>query len=224
MSAYPTAVSRCVSETTTTGTGTLTVGNEPSETGVYISLADAVTQGLVSDGDLVDYILLVGDLGNPTAWEEGRKATVGSSGTTVTRTPVLTYDGTSYDGTSPTALNLAAGTKYLAVAPSAGTINARWPSTAHGTITSGTETPEPSDGAFQTMTNNGAFTLAPPTEDGAFVLTITNAASAGAITTSGFDDVHGDAFDTTNGNVFECGIMNTGTRTSLTVTAATDNA
>lgn len=102
-----------------------------------------------------------------------------------------------------------------AVAPSTG---------AHGTVTTGTVTPEQSDGDFQTLTNGGAFTLAAPTEEGAFILTITNNASAGAVTLSGFDDELGDSFDTTDGNVFECAIMNTGSRTSIQVTAATDNS
>ena len=97
------------------------------------------------------------------------------------------------------------------------------PITAIGEVSSGTITPEPSDGFIQTATNGGAFTLAPPTETGTFMLTITNNASAGTITTSGFDDVIGAAFDTTNTNIFECLITNDGVENRLQVTASGNN-
>lgn len=58
-----------------------------------------------------------------------------------------------------------------------------------GTLSSGTETPEPADGAMQKAVNNGAHTLAAPTNTGYYVLTYTNGASAGIITTSNFDVV-----------------------------------
>lgn len=73
-----------------------------------------------------------------------------------------------------------------------------------GTISSGTVTPDPSDRPLQHYTNNGAHTLAPDgTNKGSFLLDITNGASAGAITTSGWTKVVG-AFTTTNGHKFRC--------------------
>lgn len=71
-----------------------------------------------------------------------------------------------------------------------------------GTISSGTETPDPENGQMQTLTNGGAFTLAPTTKDCSFLVKITNNASAGTITTSGFDIVAGDSLTTANGDKF----------------------
>ena len=71
-----------------------------------------------------------------------------------------------------------------------------------GTQSSGTFTPDEADGNFQNITNGGAFTLDPPSNDCNIVLQITNNASAGSITTSNFTQVTGDSFDTTNGNDF----------------------
>lgn len=72
-----------------------------------------------------------------------------------------------------------------------------------GTVSSGTTTPDPGDRPHQKLTNNGAFTLAPGTNQGSYWLDITNGASAGAITTSGWTKVVG-SFTTTNGHKFAC--------------------
>lgn len=90
---------------------------------------------------------------------------------------------------------------------------------ANGTVSSGTLTPDPAFGPMQSYTNGGAHTLAPPAASGMMMITITNNASAGAITTSGFGDVFGDAFTTTNGHVFMCGIFYDGTNSVLRVKA-----
>lgn len=75
-----------------------------------------------------------------------------------------------------------------------------------GTISSGTVTPDPGDRPQQHYVNGGAHTLAPSANAGSCLVDITNNASAGAITTSGFTKVSGDAFTTTNGHKFRCGI------------------
>lgn len=80
-----------------------------------------------------------------------------------------------------------------------------------GTQSSGTYTPSVAAGSnSKAIVNNGAFTLAPPSPSSGEVIHltmfITNGASAGAITTSGFTKVTGDSFDTTNGNDFLCRI------------------
>jgi hypothetical protein len=69
---------------------------------------------------------------------------------------------------------------------------------------SGTFTPDPTKGNYQHGTNNGAFTLAAPAVDCAIDLMVTNGASAGAITFSGFyvSANTGDALSTTNGAHF----------------------
>lgn len=100
------------------------------------------------------------------------------------------------DGLSGTPLTDADSdtlTKGFAVTPHAG-----------GTQSSGTYTPDPLDQNAQRITNGGAFTLAPPAVDCDVRVKITNNGSAGAITTSGFTRVIGDAFTTTNGHKFMC--------------------
>ena len=92
---------------------------------------------------------------------------------------------------------------------------------ARGTISSGTVTPAPATGEenIQSYTNNGAHTLAPPASPCTVVIEITNGASAGAITTSGFTQVTGDSFTTTNGDDFMCFITKTANFSLLNVVA-----
>jgi hypothetical protein len=73
-----------------------------------------------------------------------------------------------------------------------------------GTKSSGTYTPDPAGGNMKRIVNGGAFTLAEPTAAGDYtlVIQISNNASAGAITMSGFNKVTGNPFTTTNGHDF----------------------
>ena len=73
-----------------------------------------------------------------------------------------------------------------------------------GTKSSGTYTPDPAGGNLKRIVNGGAFTLAAPTATGDYTLIIqmTNNATAGAITLSGFTRESGDALTTTNGDDF----------------------
>ena len=84
------------------------------------------------------------------------------------------------------------------------TLTAGYSATPHnaGTKSSGTFTPDETNGNFQYCVNGGAFTLAPPTNNCTLILQVTNNASAGAITTSGFTKVTGTAPGTTNGDDF----------------------
>ncbi len=77
-------------------------------------------------------------------------------------------------------------------------------SSNQGTKSSGTFTPTFATRNIQHCVNGGAFTLGVPTGNGSLILDITNNASAGAITTSSYDIVTGDDFDTTNTNAFRC--------------------
>jgi hypothetical protein len=86
-----------------------------------------------------------------------------------------------------------------------------------GTVTTGTTTLDPGDREIQYYINGGAHTLAPGANPGLLRLKITNNASAGAITTSGFTYVTGSAFDTTNGSIFLCDVYNDGTLSRLSV-------
>jgi len=88
-----------------------------------------------------------------------------------------------------------------------------------GTQSSGTYTPDPVNGNFQHATNGGAHTLAPPTSVCTIVVEYLNNGSAGAITTSGFTNVTGDAFNTTNTNKFVCFITKTNSYSQLHVQA-----
>lgn len=74
---------------------------------------------------------------------------------------------------------------------------------ALGTISSGTTTLNYGARPVQSYTNNGAHTLAPDSDTGYILLLITNGASAGAVTTSGWTKVIG-AFTTTNAAKFLC--------------------
>lgn len=71
-----------------------------------------------------------------------------------------------------------------------------------GPISTGTLTLDPGDRPLQHYTNNGAHTLAPGLNTGSFLLDVTNGASAGAITLTGWTKVAGDAFTTTSGQKF----------------------
>jgi hypothetical protein len=85
-------------------------------------------------------------------------------------------------------------TATLAVGYNVTTFNA-------GTKTTGTFTPAPASGNIQRAVNGGAFTLAPPATDCVMIIQITNNASAGTITTTGFTTVEG-TLTTTNGDDF----------------------
>ena len=110
-----------------------------------------------------------------------------------------------------TALEAAiAGTDYEAVdadilrADTADILAKGFAATPHdaGTKTSGTFTPDESDGNLQYYVNGGAHTLAPPSNNCTIIVQMTNNASAGALTTSGFTKVTGTILTTTNGDDF----------------------
>ena len=65
-----------------------------------------------------------------------------------------------------------------------------------GTKSSGTFTPDPTQGNIQHYTNGGAHTLSPPSSPCTMVIECTNS-SAGALTTSGFSIVDGDTYSNT---------------------------
>lgn len=97
-----------------------------------------------------------------------------------------------------------ADTAKLDVADQVITGGARVTSLSDGTKSSGTYTPDPGDRPMIHITNGGAFTLAPGSNTGAYLLDITNNGSAGTITTSGWTKVAGDSFTTTDTDAFRC--------------------
>lgn len=90
-----------------------------------------------------------------------------------------------------------------------------------GLVSSGSTTPDPANGNFQKMQNGGAQSLLSPTVTGAYGITIlvTNTASAGAFTLSGFNNVSGDDFTTVNGDNFFVDIRKIDSFTSAHVEA-----
>ena len=90
-----------------------------------------------------------------------------------------------------------------------------------GTKSSGTYTPDPAGGNLKQIVNGGAFTLAAPTATGDYTLVIqmTNNASAGAVTVSGFSKQSGDSLTTTSGDDFFLFITKINGFTSLIVQA-----
>lgn len=98
----------------------------------------------------------------------------------------------------------AAVSSYFIYSNATKTLTAGYSCTPYnaGTKTTGTFTPDEANGNFQYYINGGAHTLAPPTNNCTLIVQITNNASAGAVTTSGFTKVTGTAPTTTNGDDF----------------------
>jgi hypothetical protein len=73
-----------------------------------------------------------------------------------------------------------------------------------GTLSSGTYTTDSGLGPVQYLTNNGAFTMAAPLNDGELDVLVINSTSAGSITFAGFNvgSNTGDTYTTTSGNRF----------------------
>jgi len=183
---------------TTTGTGTLTVANS-APTG-YLPTS---TVGNANSSYFVAYDAAQAN------WEVWL-GTYTTSGTTLSRTTILASSNAG------SAVSWAAGSKTLElVSPALLFTNAvraditdnltvGYTVTPYnaGTQSSGTFTPDPTQGNQQYITANGAFTLAPQTTASQIIIEVLNGASAGAITTSGYTKVTGDTYATTNTNKF----------------------
>ena len=106
-------------------------------------------------------------------------------------------------------------------ADTADVLTAGFAATVHdlGTISSGTTTLDEANGNLQKCVNGGAFTLAPTSNSATVILQVTNNASAGAVSTTGFTLVDGDTISTTNGDdfFFYCTVI--GSFSHLTVKA-----
>ena len=107
------------------------------------------------------------------------------------------------------AADLPAGTASLSATSQTFSGGLHITSNNLGTKSSGTTTIDQGNGPQQYLTNGGAFTLAAPAQDGNCLLLVTNNASAGTITFSGFTvgSNTGDALDTTNGHKFLISIV-----------------
>jgi hypothetical protein len=124
-----------------------------------------------------------------------------ADGKTLTASNTLTLAGTD-----STTMTFPATTSTVLTTGNTATITKGYSVTPNnlGTISSGTVTPDPANGNYQYMTNNGAHTLAVPASDCAVDILVTNGASAGTITISGSYTAPsgggGDTYATTNAN------------------------
>lgn len=75
-----------------------------------------------------------------------------------------------------------------------------------GNLTGASITPDPGDRPIQKITNNGAGSILPGTNEGSYLLQVVNTTGAGAITTTGWT-TKGDSFDTTTTSKFLCSCL-----------------
>lgn len=180
----------------TTGTGTITLGS--AQAGYQTFAASGV-----ADADTVRYTILDG-----IAWEIGI-GTYTAAGTTMSRVLAASSTGSllSLSGGATVFLTASASDLvFLGVAGQVITGGANVTDQNLGTVSSGTVTVDPGNRPQQYYTNNGAHTLAPSANHGSCMVDVTNGASAGTITTSGFTKVTGNVFTTTNGSKWRCNI------------------
>lgn len=112
----------------------------------------------------------------------------------------ITVQAPNTASTYTATLPAATGTLLLSGGGTTFTGGFNFTAYSNGTVTSGTLTPNPLNSNYQYYTNNGAHTLAAPASDCAIDILITNGASAGSITFSGFTvgSNTGSAYVTTN--------------------------
>ena len=208
--------------TATTGTGTVTLG---AAADTFQSFAD----GGVANGDTVTYLIQDG-----SNWEIGT-GTYNSTGPTMARSVIESTNADAainLSGSATVSIVTVASVidTFLTSSDIGGTVQGYDVDTLKadvadtltagyrdtldddGTQSSGTYTPTDAAGTWsKAIVNNGAFTLAPPSPASGTVIYgmifITNGASAGTITTSGWTKVSGDSFTTTNGHDFVCNFI-----------------
>jgi hypothetical protein len=182
--ATPSSANLAAAVTDETGSGALVFATSPTLVTPTLGVASATS---------INKVAL-------TAPATGSTLTI-ADGKTLTASNSLTLAGTdsttmTFPGTSSTVLTTG-NTALLTVGRTVTPANL-------GTVSSGTTTLAGADGQTQYYTNNGAHTLAAPAADTAIDVLITNGASAGAITFSGFTvgSATGSPLTTTNGQRF----------------------
>ncbi len=184
----------------------------------------SITGGSVSG--ITDLAVADGGTGASTAADAranlGAQATITGAATTITASNLTVSRALTSDGSGKVAVSAVTSTElgYLSGTTSAvqtqldnrvtsdadDALTGGYTTTADndGTFSSGTYTPTPSGGNMKRIVNGGAFTLAAPSASGDYtmVIQITNNATAGAITLSGFNKTSGNPFTTTNGHDF----------------------
>ena len=182
----------------------VTVGGSSGGT---VTIPQGFIQAVVCDGTNVETL-------TPATSVAGVLDLSVALGLTATDSNFIVGNGTTFvaesGATVRTSMGLAIGTDVAAYnadtlfADVDDTLTAGFSSTAvaDGTKSSGTYTPATAGGNYKTIVGGGAFTLAPQTTVSSIVIQLTNNASAGTITTSGYTIVTGDDLTTTNGHDF----------------------
>jgi hypothetical protein len=215
----PTDISGKVSKTGDTMSGTLALSSGvisvPQKGNLFGAPGGTAAGAVVTQADA--NILLynntganwagIGSDGSGNMWFR-----VGITGTPVPALYLLAADNTAFLGIQP-----AAGDNTLRIANTAWvnanamklsggqTITGGFALTPNNLGTPGSFTPNPLLGNYQYFTNNGALTISVPATDCAMDLMMTNGASAGAVTFSGYTFAasnYGDLLTTVNGQRF----------------------
>jgi len=208
--------------------GNLSIGSSASvtswSTGASTFTATFNADILIPVGAIISF---TGVATTPTSPNNFNATFVVTASTKATGASTVTFDGTTAAlGTSPTNGTMRwgglqiGGQNLLASATNLSLLNGKTAISSQnvdetrtagvtatavddGTKSSGTYTPATAGGNMRYIVNGGAFTLAAPT-GGSFtmVIQITNNASAGTITLSGFNKTSGSPLTTTNGDDF----------------------
>lgn len=194
MSGVTGALTAVVTSGTDTYTATLSPAPDALATGVIYLVKFATTNS--STTPTINFNTL------------GAKTIVRQDGTALVAGDLNGEHALIYDGTNMRVLNPVTPNNYssylLKNSATTTTVGYKFTSYSAGTVSIGTLTPDAANGNYQYYTNNGAHTLAAPADDSAIDILVTNGASAGAITFSGFtvSSSVGDALDTTSTHKF----------------------
>lgn len=214
----------------TSGTLLTTTGNGSSLTGITAGqisgLAAVATSGSASD-------LGAGTL--PTGRLSGSYTGITGVGTITAGTWNGTTIGGGYGGTGNAFFQVTGPTTTVRTftypdqsdtvltAGFTRTVSVGYPLTSYnnGTVSSGTLTPSFANSGLQHYTNNGGHTLAAPSGEGTMLILVTNGASAGSITFSGFSvgSSTGATLTTTSGHKFWISIVRGNSIASYSIAA-----
>lgn len=188
-----------VASTLVTGQTWMIVNNSTGAVTVQSSGANTII--VLAPGTAAYLTCILASGTSAASWQALYRGTITTSGKALSASNSLTLAGT--DGTTMT---FPATSSTVLTTGNNATITKGYYVTPYniGTVSSGTTTPDAANGNYQYYTNNGAHTLAAPSSDCAIDILVTNGASAGTVTFSGFtvgSDI-GSALTTTNTNKF----------------------